>query len=176
MLNNIRGVTASMSIIKRYWRIIFPIFFILAIWNFSSHNGDTSSNESVFFANLFGISNGLIRKFAHFTLFSALGYSTTCFIKGLHPLTFPKYTQVFYPIIVTVIYGALDEVHQLTIAGRSGNASDVLIDALAGIAGVLAYISYFCFYRLWKAKRAAIKAVIDEQQENIQEIIKEKSA
>lgn len=170
------GAIASMSIIKRYWRIIFPIFFVFLIWNFSSHNGDVSDSESIFFANLFGISNGLIRKFAHFVLFGALGYSTTSFIKGLHPLTFPKHTQVFYPVIVTVIYGALDEVHQLTIAGRSGNASDVLIDALAGIAGVLAYVSYFCFYRLWKAKRAVVKAVIEEQQENIQEIIQQKSA
>ncbi len=155
-----------MSIIRRYWRIIFPIIFIFVIWSFSSHNGDISDTESTFFANLFGVSNALMRKFAHFILFGALGYSCTSFIKGLHPLTFPKYTHVFYPVIIATIYGALDEVHQLTIAGRSGSAQDVLIDALAGVAGVLAYISYFCFYRMWKAKRAAIKAVIDEQQEN----------
>ena len=176
MLNNQKGARASMSILRRYWRIIFPIFFVAVIWMFSSHNGDVSDNESLFFASLFGISNGLIRKFAHFFLFGALGYSTTSFIKGLHPLTFPKHTHVFYPVIVTVIYGALDEVHQLTIAGRSGQASDVLIDALAGIAGVLAYIAYFCFYRLWRAKRAAVKAVIDEQQANIQDLIQDKTA
>lgn len=165
-----------MSILKRYWRIIFPIIFVAIIWAFSSHNGDVSDNESIFFANLFGISNGAIRKIAHFVLFGALGYSCTSFIKGLHPLTFPKYTQIFYPVIITVVYGALDEVHQLTIAGRSGNAQDVLIDALAGVAGVLAYISFFCFYRIWRTKRAAVKAVIDVQQSNIQEILQEKSA
>jgi len=176
MLNNQKGARASMSILRRYWRIIFPIFFVAVIWIFSSHNGDVSDNESLFFASLFGISNGLIRKFAHFFLFGTLGYSTTSFIKGLHPLTFPKHTHIFYPVIVTVIYGALDEVHQLTIAGRSGQASDVLIDALAGIAGVLAYIAYFCFYRLWRAKRAAVKAVIDEQQANIQDLIQDKTA
>lgn len=164
-----------MSIIRRYWRIIFPLFFIAIIWAFSSHTGDVSDNESIFFANLFGISNGVIRKIAHFVLFGALGYSCTSFIKGLHPLTFPKHTQIFYPAVITTIYGALDEVHQLTIAGRSGNAQDVLIDALAGIAGVLAYISYFCFYRLWKAKRAAVKAVIDEQQSCIPELAQQKS-
>ena len=165
-----------MSVIKRYWRIIFPIFFVAVIWMFSSHDGDASDTESLFFANFFGISNALVRKFAHFFLFGALGYSCTSFVKGLHPLTFPKHTHVFYPVIITVIYGALDEVHQLTIAGRSGNASDVAIDALAGVAGVLAYVAYFCFYRLWRAKRAAVKAVIDEQQINIQELIQDKSA
>lgn len=176
MLNNQKGAVASMSIVKRYWRIVFPIIFIFLIWSFSSHNGNVSDNESIFFANLFGFSNGFMRKLAHFALFGALGYSCTSFIKGLHPLTFPKHTQVFYPVIITAIYGALDEVHQLTIAGRNGSANDVLIDTLAGLAGVLAYIAYFCFYRIWKAKRAAVKTIVEEQQENIQELIKEKSA
>ncbi|MCQ2570722.1 MAG: VanZ family protein [Candidatus Saccharibacteria bacterium] len=165
-----------MSIIKRYWRIIFPIFFVLVIWNFSSHNGTISSSESGIFAGFLGISEGLIRKLAHFALFGALGYSCTSFIKGLHPLTFPKYTQIFYPIIAATIYGALDEVHQLTVSGRNGSATDVLIDALAGLAGVLAYIAFFCFYRIWKTKKAAVQAVIDIQQDNALEVIQEKSA
>lgn len=165
-----------MSIIKRYWRIIFPIFFVLLIWSFSSHNGEISSNESNAIADFLGISNGFMRKIAHFILFGALGYSCTSFIKGLHPLTFPKYTQIFYPIIAATIYGALDEVHQLTVSGRSGNATDVLIDALAGLAGVLVYISFFCFYRVWRTKKAAVQAVIDIQQDNALEAIQEKSA
>ena len=163
-----------MNTIKRYWRIIFPIFFIIVIWTFSSSNGDASDSQSLFFANIFGIPNELIRKFAHFALFGALGYSITSFIKGLHPLTFPKHTQVFYPVVITVVYGALDEVHQLTVMGRNGSISDVFIDALAGIAGVLAYISYFCFYRMHKAKRMSAKAVVELQQEAIQEAIQEK--
>lgn len=163
-----------MSVFRRYWRIIFPIFFIVVIWAFSSHDGDMSASESSFFANFLGLSNAFIRKFAHFILFGALGYSCTSFIKGLHPLTFPKYTQIFYPVIVATIYGALDEVHQLTIIGRNGSASDVLIDALAGVGGVLAYVAFFCFYRLWKAKRSAIKSVIAEQQENAQVIIEDR--
>jgi VanZ family protein len=153
-----------MNIIKRYWRIIFPIFFMIVIWSFSARNGEVSDAESSNFASAVGLSNAFARKFAHFVLYGALGYSATCFIKGLHPLTFPKHTHLFYPVILTVIYGALDEVHQLTVSGRNGAAEDVLLDAFAGLAGVLAYVAFFCFYRIWKAKRAAVASIVAEQQ------------
>lgn len=153
-----------MDSIKRYWRIIFPIFFVIVIWTFSAHTGEVSNTESDNIASIVGFSNGFIRKFAHFVLFSALGYSCTSFIKGLHPLTFPKHTQVFYPIIITIIYGALDEVHQLTVAGRNGSAGDIFIDALAGLAGVFAYIAFFCLYRMWKAKRSTVNTILAEQE------------
>ena len=156
-----------MNILKRYWRIIFPIIIMAIIWSFSSRNGAVSDIESNNFANAVGFDNGFARKFAHFVLFGALGYSATSFIKGLHPLTFPKHTQVFYPVILAVVYGALDEVHQLTVAGRNGSAEDVLIDALAGVAGVLLYVTIFCFYRIWRNKRRAVAAVLAEQEEKM---------
>ncbi|MBR5419412.1 VanZ family protein [Candidatus Saccharibacteria bacterium] len=142
-----------MSIIRRYWRIIFPIFFVLVIWSFSDHNGTVSDAESAGVAALFGLSNEVARKLAHLFLFGALGYSCTSFIKGLHPISFPKYTQIFYPIIFVTIYGALDEVHQLTVVGRNASAGDVLVDAIAGFGGVLVYIIIFCLYRLWRIRR-----------------------
>ena len=158
-----------MNNIKRYWRIIFPILLVIIIWAFSDRNGASSSAQSNAVADMVGASNDFMRKFAHFVLFGALGYSCTCFIKGLHPATFPKHTMVFYPVIVTTIYGALDEVHQLTVVGRNGSASDVFIDVMAGIAGTLLYIAVFCFYRIWKSRRDAAKAIIAAQQDYIQE-------
>ena len=144
-----------MNVIKRYWRIIFPIFFILLIWSFSDHNGAISDAESLNFANFLGLSNEVVRKLAHFFLFGALGYSCTSFIKGLHPASFPRYTYIVYPILVTTIYGALDEVHQLTVVGRNASAGDVLIDTIAGVAGVLVYIAIFCVWRIWRIRRVA---------------------
>ena len=153
-----------MEIIKKYWRIVFPVILIFIIWSFSAHNGEVSNSESEHVANLAGFSNAFIRKAAHFILFSALGYSCTSFVKGLHPLTFPKHTQIFYPIIFTIIYGALDEVHQLTVAGRNGSAGDIFLDALAGIAGVLAYIAFFCFYRIRKSKHSSVDDILAQQE------------
>ena len=160
-----------MNIIKRYWRIIFPIFFAGMIWAFSARNGEASEVQSSTVANAVGMSNELARKVAHFILYSALGYSTTSFIKGLHPTSFPKHTQVFYPIVFTTIYGALDEVHQLTVAGRNGDVSDVLLDTFAGVAGVLTYIAIFCFFRLWKRNRrtkqefARVEEILNDQEQ-----------
>ena len=61
--------------IERYWRIIFPIFFVIIIWAFSATSGESSQASSSAFANMFGISNALARKLAHFILFAGLGYS-----------------------------------------------------------------------------------------------------
>ncbi|MBR3164475.1 VanZ family protein [Candidatus Saccharibacteria bacterium] len=143
-----------MQIIRQYWRIVFPIFFILLIWFFSSQNGADSDTLSIGLATKLGLTNGLIRKLAHVVLFSCLGYSVASFLKGLHPATFPDYTMVIFCVIFTAVYGAIDEVHQLTVSGRSANFTDILIDSVAGLWGVLLYTAIFCFFRRWKIRRA----------------------
>lgn len=41
--------------------------------------------------------------------------------------------------ILASIYAAGDEIHQLFVAGRSGQASDVALDSAGAAAGILAY-------------------------------------
>ena len=147
------GVTIKMKIIRRYWRIIFPIFFVILIWHFSAANGENSNNQSSIFSAWLGISNALARKLAHFVLFGALGYSISSFVKGLHSAEFPNFTLLLYPIILCVAYGAIDEVHQLTIMGRNGAISDIFLDFIAGVFGTLVYIAIFCFWRRWRIRR-----------------------
>ena len=144
-----------MKTIQRYWRIIFPIFFVILIWHFSAMNGENSNNQSLNFANSFGLTNAVARKLAHFVLFGALGYSITSFVKGLHSATFPNFTLILYPIVLCIAYGAIDEVHQLTIIGRNATIGDVFIDSLAGIMGTLVYVAIFCFWRRWRIYRQA---------------------
>ena len=147
-----------MQILKRYWRIIFPIIIGLVIWAFSSQTGDISDEQSLRFAEYFGISNLAARKFAHVILFSAFGYAVTSFVKGLHPNLFPTYSLVIYPMIAVTVYGAIDEVHQLTVAGRTALVGDVFIDTLAGICGILAYVAIFCFFRRLRIRIAYARA------------------
>lgn len=142
-----------MNIIRRYWRIIFPIFFVVLIWIFSDMSGDNSNNKSLYWADIFGLSNAAMRTFAHFILFGALGFSISGFVKGLHSSIFPTISLTLYPIVLCVAYGAIDEVHQLTIVGRNGTIGDVFIDSLAGIIGTLIYIIIFCFWRRWRIYR-----------------------
>ena len=144
-----------MQIIRQYWRIVFPIFFILLIWFLSSQNGADSDTLSIGLATKFGLTNGMIRKFAHVVLFCGLGYSVASFVKGLHPLSFPDYAMLTFCVVFTAVYGAIDEVHQLTVAGRSASFADILLDTVAGLWGVLLYIAIFCFFRRWKIRRAS---------------------
>ena len=140
--------------IERYWRSICPIFFVIIIWAFSATSGESSQASSSAFANMFGISNALARKLAHFILFAGLGYSISSFLKGLNVSQFPTLTTTIYTTVFAVAYAAIDEVHQLAIAGRNGSVTDVLIDSLAGFAGVLAYIAIFCYVRRYRFKQA----------------------
>ena len=141
-----------MYILKRYWRLILPIFFMLLIWGFSSANGSDSQQTSQWVSDLLGVPNPLMRKLAHFALFAGLGFSISSFFKGLEPGAYPNLTSTIYAIVIPVAYAAIDEVHQLAIAGRNGSVADVFLDALAGIFGVCAYIAFFCFFRRYRFK------------------------
>ncbi len=136
-----------MNFIKRHWRIIFPIFFVIIIWCFSAANGDQSATTSGLWASRLHINEGLLRKLAHIFLYAGLGYSISSYQKGVHPLIYPKRSLVVIAALITAAYGAFDEVHQLIVAGRSGQGTDILLDAVAGIGGVLLYITIFCFWR-----------------------------
>ena len=149
-----------MIVFKKWWRIIFPIIVAIIIWYFSSQNADVSGQQSLFFANLFGISDQLARKLAHFILFALFGYSLCSFFKGREPNAFPTHSLVLYPVIITTVYGAIDEVHQITVMGRSGLIGDVIIDTLAGIAGICLYVAIFCFYRRWRLRHTVERVII----------------
>lgn len=44
---------------------------------------------------------------------------------------------IVFPLAVTAAYAATDEIHQLFVAGRSGQISDVLLDSAGALAGLL---------------------------------------
>ena len=61
-------------------------------------------------------------------------------------------------IFLAFLYACSDEVHQLFVAGRSGQASDVLLDTFGAMVGVGVY------YLLFKKK---MKEELYEQKERI---------
>ncbi len=142
-----------MNLIKRYWRIIFPIFFMILIWHFSSQVAADSDSVSLRWASILGLPNGATRKLAHMALFAGLAFSFTYFIKNLHTLEFPGKKAVIYPIIFCFAYGAIDEVHQIFTPGRSSEITDILIDTVGGIFGTLLFIAIYCFFKLFKSKQ-----------------------
>jgi VanZ family protein len=82
----------------------------------------------------------IVRKSAHFIAYLILGLLT--FITARQCTTDVK-RAIILSISFTFIYACTDEVHQLFIAGRSGQPRDVLIDTLGATVGV----SIYCLVR-----------------------------
>ena len=116
-----------------------------ALFVFSGQDGEESSALSSIFVNfaikLFRLSDDaetvstvtfIVRKLAHFTIFAILGASLYSFTSSL---------LLLRPYVSTLIIGlcaaALNELQQLTSAGRSASVRDVAIDFAGVIVGSL---------------------------------------
>ncbi len=79
-----------------------------------------------------GTLNHLVRKGAHFSAYMLLAVLTFNAVRqsGMKGL------KSFFAVIgICVLYAAGDEIHQLFVAGRSGQPLDVLIDSLGTCVG-----------------------------------------
>ena len=139
---------------------IFTMALTLGLISFafihSSMPADISSIESESVASFlekilrfFGFNAELteliVRKFAHFLEFSAIGValvSTAYSFDRKRPHTY--YFQVlFFGLFSAVI----DEAIQLNVAGRSGQITDVLLDFSGILTGSLLMLAIFAIYR-----------------------------
>ncbi len=97
--------------------MLAPIGLMALIWVLSSRAGAPPSPnmDPVRFAE---------RKIAHVMLYGALWASWwIAFRRSLAAI----------PAVLAIAYGAIDEIHQSTVYGRTGTARDVAIDAV-GVA------------------------------------------
>ena len=145
----------------RYFCLIFIIFICVFIFIMSAKNGQESGSLSgsviEFFVRLFNrnfdnlpISEQLsiidkyqfiVRKGAHFSIYAALGFFTVGFLNTYKDLRYFK--SAIFSLIFVSLYATSDEIHQLFVAGRGGQARDVLIDTLGGIFGISIMIILF---------------------------------
>ena len=72
-----------------------------------------------------GLSDLLLRKAAHMTEYAILG---ALLVRGLREL--PAFAA-------GVAYAVIDELHQMTVAGRTGSLLDVAIDSVGVLLGIL---------------------------------------
>ncbi|MDF2988022.1 MAG: VanZ family protein [Eubacterium sp.] len=77
--------------------------------------------------------NHIVRKGAHFTAYLILGIlsSNALRISGIS-----KGKRFVLALGICVLYAISDEIHQLFIAGRSGQATDVMLDSLGAATGL----------------------------------------
>ena len=77
----------------------------------------------------------IVRKTAHFTIYSMLGIWVINFINTFERLKISK--RVIISLLFCALYAITDEIHQTFISGRSGEIRDVLIDSLGALTGIL---------------------------------------
>jgi len=157
------------EIIKRHWRIIFPIIVMIIIFWFSSASSGSSTAMSSPIADFLGMSHSLVRKLAHFIAFGALGASWYYYLRSLNIFT-PGFTT-FGSFLFVLIFAVLDEYHQSFVPGRTGQVSDVLLDATAGIAGI-AILATILFVAAPKSSKAARRKQVDRLWQDNSKLIK----
>ena len=155
---------------------ILALFWMCVIFAFSAQEQEESSVVSETFTyrmvrsadSLFGLSwddeklhaiadaiEGYVRKAAHMTEFGILA---VLLYVWLGKWEFAKPKTMFLAILMTALYAASDETHQLFVAGRSGRVTDLMIDSAGAVLGVFIFagvekcIIFFFFRRRSREK------------------------
>ncbi|MFR6018303.1 MAG: VanZ family protein [Paraclostridium sordellii] len=132
---------------KNIW-VGLTIIWMGLIYYMSNQPATISSSQSGGFINMLsnlpiigntikelmkiGIAEFLIRKSAHMFLYFMLAILIYMVFKNINNIK-----VYIYSLTGCFIYACTDEIHQLFIAGRSGEFKDVLVDTLGAIIGLL---------------------------------------
>jgi VanZ family protein len=92
--------------------------------------------------------NFVVRKGAHF---SEYGVLACAFMFHFLLLKRREKRYILWSVAFAALYAVTDEVHQLFIPGRSGQARDVLIDSAGALTGALLFY-FFIAISKWEGK------------------------
>ena len=140
-------------------RIIFFVLTVatfITIFIFSNQNGEESGETSRGFTKMiietFPITKNLdegkkvelienaqtvVRKLAHFSIYTVLGINLMGFINTYDKLKLKD--KILITILVGIIYAISDEFHQMFLGGRTPAIGDVCIDSFGVLFGLLVY-------------------------------------
>ena len=136
-------------------RIIFLVLILVIssiIFGFSSQDGETSGGISkaviTKIADIINIKSenrdifiekgeGVIRKLAHFAIYTLLGIFSMAFFVTFN---MKRKKQVLITSIWGFLYACTDEMHQMFTNGRNASFLDVLLDTSGVIFGILVVI------------------------------------
>ena len=126
--------------VKKILITVVLIAWMVIVWNFSSQNGQASSNLSGgILTKIFNVSADnkniqlyefLLRKTAHFSVYFLGSIIFYNFLK-INNYAKNKYLATFLFIF---FYASTDELHQRFVADRSGQISDVILDSCGGLS------------------------------------------
>ncbi len=133
---------------KRYLSYALVAIWMVVIFVFSSQDSEVSDQQSGLFVELLGgiVGEGsghegvltfVTRKAAHIFLYLVLG---VLLYNVVRYFSVPVRRAVLLSVAIACLYAVSDEIHQLYIPGRSGEARDVVIDTVASSVGVGGYM------------------------------------
>lgn len=132
--------------------------------NMEEHKKEYIANE---------ILQPIVRKIAHFSIYTLLGIFTINFAlacegktelyhtsKQSSPLQIKnqQYKKILYSWIFGTLYAITDEIHQLFIQGRSCEFRDVCIDSLGVLTGIVFMIIIIKIFNMLKHKIKYVRA------------------
>lgn len=126
---------------KRIILFALVISWMILIFWFSSAGYEASSGQSMRAVHGIAQATGvvlpeaLVRKAAHVLLYFVLGVLLVCLVRTYKLRWF---RAIACSTGAAFVYAITDELHQLLVGGRSGQASDVLLDTIAAFAGAWA--------------------------------------
>lgn len=142
-------------------RIIFAILTIatfITIFIFSNQNGEKSSYTSRGFTkkiieilqldknlsesekeNLIENSQFIIRKLAHFTIYTIAGINIFGFV---NTFDMKKKNKILGTLLVGIIYAISDEIHQMFSGDRTPAIRDVIIDSCGVLFGICIFLIF----------------------------------
>lgn len=155
-----------------FTRMVLSILILInfiAIFAFSEQNGEQSTslsrNITLEVLNTFGDYNEpltveqethvlnvehIIRKLAHFTIYTILGILLMCLAVTFD---FTNKKRLLLSVLIGFLYASLDEFHQSYTPGRTALVTDVLIDTVGVIVGSLIVLVYFKIMQNKRNKR-----------------------
>lgn len=147
-----------MNHLKKMIALFFVIVWMLVIFSFSAKNSVDSNNMSKKFLNEIVTTtvkivrinttkakinafvekyNIVIRKVAHVSIYLILSIIVTI-ILDLYGIENKK--LYIYSLLFCLMYSLTDEVHQLSVDGRSGKMFDVMIDNIGISLGLIIFM------------------------------------
>ncbi len=137
--------------------LILSILCAFIIFGFSSSNAEKSLKQSnkvtdiivrilepsyddlpeIERLNLYSTTDKVIRKTAHFLIFSLLGFLTYFCVGCIKYLPGGLFVQAAVSFPLCVVFAATDEIHQKFVSGRAGRLFDVGIDSCGVLFGTL---------------------------------------
>jgi VanZ family protein len=135
-MNKIIKVTVSWILVLLWMLLIFRLSSQVAAESNGLSLGITGWIQNVlekFIRMDSGVLNHLVRKGAHFSAYMLLAVFSS---NAVHQSGISGWKGFAAAFGICVLYASSDEIHQLFVAGRSGQSTDVLIDSLGALVGM----------------------------------------